>query len=695
MRKAISSIVIAFLILASLLEVASVAAQPSQKVQVIVGFKGKTDAGLIRRHGGDVKHEYSTISAVACSLPQGAIDALERNPNIAYIELDGKVQMTQELPPGLIPTPFDGVDRIDADLVHESFVTGAGVKVAIIDTGIDYNHPDLNDNYVGGIDYVNDDDDPIDDNGHGTHCAGIVAAEANAFGVIGVAPEAWLYGVKVLDATGSGYVSDVTAGIDWSIDNGMHIISMSLGTTTDYQAVHDICDAAYYTHGILVVAAAGNDYRIRGRKELDTVSYPARYDSVIAVGATDNTDTRASYSSTGSALELVAPGENIKSTFLGGTYMLLSGTSMACPHVSGTAALLLSKTPTPSASAVRSKMQDTADDLGSSGWDSWYGYGLVDANAMPSAPSITRLAPAVGAFINTATPTISATVKDANGIKENSIGMTLDGGSVIGFAYDSGTGLVSYVVPSLGNDRPTVTLTASDNLGNADVTSWSFTVDTIAPAQVTGVTVTPVSSSALYVSWDESTDPDLAFYSVYRSEDGTGYTRLNIFVLPCSETDREGFPNTGLEPGKTYWYQIAAWDIAGNEGPRSDPASGTTATPAGGVMHINRIEMMWSYGSGTSPKHKSVYAEAWVWLVDADGVPVEGATVKGHWEGATTDSDSGVTGANGWAMYIRSDTVRDPPSGTTFTFVVDTVVKEGWTYDRTKNVETFDSVTYP
>jgi subtilisin family serine protease len=141
---------------------------------------------------------------------------------------------------------------------------------------------------------------------------------------------------------------------------------------------------------------------MRGKRELDTVVYPARYASVIAVGATNNTDTRASYSSTGSASELVAPGENVYSTFLDDTYVIGSGTSMACPHVTGTAALMLSGSDTLSASDVRDRLRDTADDLGSLGWDSWYGYGLVDANAMPGAPSITKLTPAVGAFINTA-----------------------------------------------------------------------------------------------------------------------------------------------------------------------------------------------------------------------------------------------------------------------------------------------------
>ncbi|OHB76366.1 MAG: hypothetical protein A2Z25_12675 [Planctomycetes bacterium RBG_16_55_9] len=178
----------------------------------------------------------------------------------------------------------------------------------------------------------------------------------------------------MLDGAGSGYLSDVTAGIDWAIENGMQIISLSMGTNYDYQTLRDACaraDAA----GIIVVAAAGNDYRNRRGRELDTVDYPARYDSVIAVGAIDRMDTKAYFSSTGSTLELVAPGVSIYSTYNGGSYTIMSGTSMAGPHVAGVAALILAGP----GGDVRTVLQETAEDLGDAGRDSWYGCGLVNA----------------------------------------------------------------------------------------------------------------------------------------------------------------------------------------------------------------------------------------------------------------------------------------------------------------------------
>jgi len=663
LRKEITSFVMIFLILTSVLAVSGVAAQPSEKVAVIVGFKGKPETGLIRAHSGDIKYEYSIISAVACSLPQGAIDALNRNPKIAYIEPDGQVQITQTLP--------WGVDRIDAEVVHQYGNKGTGVKVAIIDTGIDYNHPDLVANYEGGIDFVEGDGDPMDDNGHGTHCAGIVAAEDNEIGVIGVAPKVWLYAVKVLDDTGSGSVTDVIAGIDWATINGMQIISMSLGSDSDSVTLHSACDAAYGA-GVLVVAAAGNDYQRRGRAEVDTVDYPARYDSVIAVGATDVTDTKASWSSTGSALELAAPGVYIYSTYLDSTYDTYSGTSMACPHVVGTAALVWAGEPTLTNVEVRTRLQETADDLGSDGWDGWYGYGLVDADeaaAVPSVdttpPTISDLTPPDGTLVNTATPTISATVTDASGIDVDTIAMTVDETTVTPI-YD--TGLVSYVVTeTLSEGSHTVILNVLDTVNNQATASWSFTVDTTPPVQVTGVMVTTVSSSQLDVSW--TAESDLEHYNVYRSTTSGG--PYDLVASPTTSS----YSDIGLTASTTYYYVVSAVDKAGNEGSASDEAEGTTSeAPALPTMHVASIDMsLKTAGVNTN-------AIATVTIFDASNKPVEGATVYGHWEDATTDSDSSITDASG-KVSLQSNKVKKAASGTTFTFVVDNVVLIGWTYD--------------
>ena len=265
--------------------------------------------------------------------------------------------------------------------------------VPVVDTGIDQDHQDLVSNLKGGVNFVSKSPakpaDPSkwnDDNGHGTHVAGTIAAADNEIGVLGVATEANLYAVKVLDRNGSGYISDVIAGINWAVNNDMDVVNMSLGSSSDVQALHDAVDAAYAT-GVVLVAAAGNSGD--GNNATNNVSYPAKYSSVIAVGATASDDSIPSWSSDGEEVEFTAPGVSVRSAWNDGLYKIISGTSMASPHVAGTVALILA-TAVPvdydtdldgawDPAEVRIALQATADDLGSVGHDNFYGYGLVDA----------------------------------------------------------------------------------------------------------------------------------------------------------------------------------------------------------------------------------------------------------------------------------------------------------------------------
>ena len=284
------------------------------------------------------------------------------------------VSVVIEVPPPPQNVPW-GIQKINADHVWPRPDTGAGINVAIIDTGIDSDHPDLASNIKGGQNFVSIGGkiDPIkwdDDHGHGTHCAGIVAAINNSFGVVGAAPGANLYAVKVLDSSGSGYTSSIINGIAWSMNNGMKVISMSLGTSSDVQSLHDACDYAY-ARGVVLVAAAGNSG--------GSVGYPAKYSCVIAVAATDINNIRPYWSCYGTEVSLSAPGVNILSTYKGGGYTTMSGTSMATPHVSGAVALVLAANLTYTPQQVRARLESTALDLGSTGKDNYYGYGLVDA----------------------------------------------------------------------------------------------------------------------------------------------------------------------------------------------------------------------------------------------------------------------------------------------------------------------------
>ncbi len=251
------------------------------------------------------------------------------------------------------------------------------MKIAVLDTGISNNHPDLT--VSGGINLVGKSKNNkwSDDNGHGTHVAGIIAARNNSIGVVGVAPDAQLYAVKVLDAYGSGYISDIIEGIDWAVQNNMHVVSMSLGTSSYSQALNDTTINAYKA-GILLVAAAGNS----GDRNLftDDVLYPAKFDSVIAVSAIDYNNIAPGWSADGVKIELAAPGVDIYSTWLNGGYTNESGTSMAAPFVSGTAALIKSKNISMTTQEIRNTLAYNAIDLGDIGRDKTYGFGLVQAS---------------------------------------------------------------------------------------------------------------------------------------------------------------------------------------------------------------------------------------------------------------------------------------------------------------------------
>jgi subtilisin family serine protease len=357
---------------------AAIAAEDNGLVRRIVVFQDTfanepAQAALLGAFGGEPLRPLPLVNGMSVLLPPPAVSRLAARGEVVRIDVDAKVHALPKPPwagggkPKAQPSevlPW-GVDRIDAEYAWAAS-TGLGVNVAVIDTGIDRDHPDLADNIAGGVNYVGTARwKPVnpnkwdDGNGHGTHVAGIIAALDNDIGVVGVAPEASLYAVRVLGNSGSGYVSDVVAGLEWAILNDMDICNMSLGTNTSVQSLREACDAAA-AYGLLLVAAAGNDG--------GAVDYPAAYSSVIAVAAVDNSDTRPSWSSYGPSVELAAPGVDVYSTWKGGGYKTIGGTSMAAPHVAGTLALNLS-----------ADLCASADDLPPAGVDDYTGCGLVDA----------------------------------------------------------------------------------------------------------------------------------------------------------------------------------------------------------------------------------------------------------------------------------------------------------------------------
>jgi len=270
-----------------------------------------------------------------------------------------------------------GITRIDADDAW-SLSSGLGIKVAVIDTGIDTDHPDLKDNLAGCVNKISSWKTCEDDNGHGTHVSGIIAAKDNNLGVVGVAPNAKIYAVKVLDRRGGGYLSDVIEGLDWAVANQMQVVNMSLGTSSNVTSFHDAVKRVNAA-GIVQVAAAGNS-----GPGTNTVNYPAKYPEVIAIAATDSSDNVPSWSSRGPEIDLAAPGVNINSTYLSGKYKLLSGTSMSAPHVTGVVALRLFLKLGESSAQIEAVLEANRDSLPLD--PTLVGAGLVNAYKVVTAP---------------------------------------------------------------------------------------------------------------------------------------------------------------------------------------------------------------------------------------------------------------------------------------------------------------------
>ena len=282
--------------------------------------------------------------------------------------------------------------QVLATRVQDLGLTGRGRKIVLLDTGYNYNHPELRSSYLGGKDFVNHDDDPFDDNGHGSHVAGIITGDGIDPRAKGIAPETGIICGKVLDWTGNGYISDVVAGIYWAIDgpDGYYgsdddfqadAINISIGSVGGLTypslfcdlAVPSLTDAIRYARdrGTLVVIAAGNN-------GVNGVALPGCVSYALTVGAVDRSNVLASFSGVGPSVDLVAPGVALYSATLGTNYKSMSGTSQATPVVSGSIALFKEAFPNASVEDIERALLPTATDFGWLGKDNQYGWGRID-----------------------------------------------------------------------------------------------------------------------------------------------------------------------------------------------------------------------------------------------------------------------------------------------------------------------------
>ncbi len=338
--------------------------------------------------GCTIASETKTLKSLNC--PKEVAESLSLQEDVKVFALDFKNEFANRF----FINSESSNSQIGANIVHIDGNTGVGRRVAVLDTGYNYLHPELSSSYLGGKDFVNDDEDPVDDNGHGSHVAGIITSD----GIVdskskGVAPDAKILVGKVLDKNGGGYFSDVVAGIYWAVDGadltygtqddfGVDAINLSLGTGYPYlygkfcdNVLPDLTNAIKYavSKNVAVVSASGNSGN-------SGVSIPGCISYATTVGAVNNKDRVANFSGRGDAVDISAPGVSIYSTILGISYASWSGTSMATPMIAGVVALIKSAHPDYTQSQVENNLFTTAKDLGRIGKDKDYGWGRVRAD---------------------------------------------------------------------------------------------------------------------------------------------------------------------------------------------------------------------------------------------------------------------------------------------------------------------------
>jgi len=507
--------------------------------------------------------------------------------------------------------------------------------------------------------------------------------------------------VKVLGDNGYGYISDIIQGLEWCVDNGIDIASMSFGAAEYSESLANACNAAYNA-GVLLVAAAGNE---KG----GPVIYPAAYKSVIAVSATNTNDVIADFSSVGPEVELAAPGVNIKSTYTNGQYAIGSGTSAACPHVAGAAALAWAAEPSLTAEQLRIKLQQTAEDLGAAGRDNLYGYGLVNAAAAAQAADIhdiavTAIAAPSSVFVGDVVA-INVTVQNQGTFNEsfdllltdNKDGATIGTQSLSLAASNSETVSFSWDTTDASVSSHTLTATAGPAANETDTAdnSRSTTVTVEIPASpLTDIAITTVTAPNSIV------EGDLVSVSVTIENAGNQDVKSNITVTLSDDTDHITIGTQtitgGLAAGDSStvnfsWNTSGATigkhtltahhDFADDDG--GNDSGSTTVTvqekPAVPVAYVNidlSVQAFWTIWRAATT----------VTITDGAEV-INGATVRGRWSGVYKANVSGTT-QNGQVSFSTGWIL----TAGTATFTVDSVVKNSQSYVLFG--ETSDSISH-
>ncbi|WP_282020316.1 S8 family peptidase [Planomicrobium okeanokoites] len=379
MKKTAITFILLVLLTSMSITPAFAATSENDLEKVIISFEDSIDYQALEDMGAEIHSELDAISSVIATIPSATV-----------MKADTEVSV-KNIPEGPIfkaaaQQPSWGYQHIKAPSALKLGYTGKGVKIAVIDSGINSKHPDLS--VAGGASMIDNTSPFTDGAGHGTHVAGVIAALNNTIGVVGAAPDAEIYSVKVLASSGAGTLEDVLEGIQWAIDQDMDIINLSLTTDFNIPELEALLKKANEL-GIIVVAAAGNieivDTRGNYVQNTADVLYPARYPSVIAVGSTDTNNRLSGFSYRGPSVEIVAPGQGIYSTFSTiatsghDDYKSSEGTSVSTPFVSAVFAQYKEAYPHLTNAQLRASVKRAVIDLGVKGKDNLYGHGLVQS----------------------------------------------------------------------------------------------------------------------------------------------------------------------------------------------------------------------------------------------------------------------------------------------------------------------------
>jgi subtilisin family serine protease len=682
--------------------------------------------GLARGAGGDVVTTYEhVLNGFAFTGSAAGAATLVHAPGVVRIEQSRTVHAVDEY------APF-GILRTSAWMAHQAGYTGVSsggtpVRVAVVDTGVKLNHPDLATNIAPGLgtNCIKPGQSPDDDHGHGTHVAGTVAAAFNGQGVVGMATNAQIVPVKVLDSTGFGTDAQVICGLDYiaglaQSQPGPYVLNLSLGdsnrpgeTTCGSSALHQaICNLT--GAGVTVVAAAGND-------GTDAASFvPAAYDEVIAVSAFADfdgqrsfagcqadfsdygyqcDDTLADFSNYGSVVDVTAPGVHILSDWNNGGLNTISGTSMAAPHVAGAAALVLGANPSLTPAQVRSLLESTgecpdgtvANASPCAGHGQWQVGGLFGTtpdkdgipeplvNALRAAQAAGTAPPPPPPPVDTQPPTVSLSAPAANAAVRGTVNVSANAADNVGVThvdFHDGPTLIGsdsgapYAVPwnTAGDGPHTLTATAYDSAGLSSTDTRTVVVDNTAPTAAVTNPLGGTASGTISVTAD-ATDPT----------PGSGVTSVQFLV------DGNAIATDATAPYSTNWNTATVSNGPHNIAVRSTDGAGNVTTSSAVQVNVSNsapavlvhVTALNGHGQVTNVSWSS-YVD--VNVADQNGQPVSSVAVTFAVSGGTSTTRSCTTDANGFCSTVGSK-VTLSKNKKSVTYTTSNLAKVGTTWD--------------